>query len=211
MNEDTVEPQEMIEHDNFDDNQVSDEDYQEEESQESESEQEERMVPLSALQKERKKRQEMEYELNYVRQQGQRSVSEPEPEDDTSEYETATRGDLRNVQTEAVRIVEEKLWIKQNPEKHQFVSENLQEFLKQRPNLAGAIQMSSNRFEEAYTLMNALTPKQQQALKTGGIKKVSPNSPNTIPKSASLNGAIDVMNMSDQEFSAWRMQQRRKR
>ncbi len=205
-NEDTVEPQEDQD---VDTNVMVDEMVEEHEPEE--QIQEEKLVPLSALQKERKKRQEMEQELQWERQRSQR-VSAPEPEvEDESRYETATRGDLIQMQNEAVRISDEKHWIRQNPEKHEFVSENLKEFLKQRPNLASAIQDAPNRFEEAYTLMNALTPKQQQALKPVGQKKVAPNSPNAVPKAANLNAAIDVMSMSDQEFSAWRKQQQRRR
>jgi hypothetical protein len=129
-----------------------------------------------------------------------------------SKYETATREDLSKTQAEAVRTVEERLWIRQNPDKFHEVNENLQEFLKQRPNLASAIGSSPNRWEEAYTLMTALSPKQQQQFKKPvPVKKEAPNSPASVPKAASMNEAVDVMNMSDQEFSAWRQAQKKRR
>lgn len=164
-------------------------------------------VPLSALQKERRKRQELELELQWERQRAQKA---PAPvEEDNSRYESATREDLSKAQDEAVRIIEEKLWIKQNPEKYEQINEYLPQFLKQRPNLVSAINSASNRYEEAYTLMDALTPKQQQQMKTAVVqKKVAPNAPSGVPKAASLNQSIDVMSMSDTEFVAWRKTKR---
>jgi len=170
-------------------------------------------VPLSALQKERKKRQELELELQWERQRGQQHAAPaPAPEEDRSKYESATREDVSRSQEEAVRIVEERLWIKSNPEKHAYVDENLQNFLKQRPNLTTAIMSSTNRYEEAYLLMNALTPKQQQQMRAPpSQKRDAPNAPTGVPKAAALNQAVDVMSMSDSEFTAWRQAQKRRR
>jgi len=170
-----------------------------------------KQVPLSALQKERKKRQELELELEWERKRGAQATQQPQQEEDNSKYESATREDLGRAQQESIRIIEEKMWIKQNPEKYEKLNEYLPNFLKQRPNLAHAINTASNRYEEAYTLMDALTPKQQAQLKVAPVKKEAPNSPAGIPKSASLNQAVDVMTMSDTEFSAWRKSQKKRR
>lgn len=169
-------------------------------------------VPLSALQKERKKRQELEQELQWERSRAMQMAPQAPVEEDNSKYESATREDLSKAQLEAVRIVEEKLWIKQNPEKYEKVNEYLPDFLKQRPNLATAIGAASNRYEEAYTLMEALTPKQQAQIKPSVPKKAqAPNAPTSVPKAAALNEAVDVMTMSDAEFSKWRQAQKRRR
>lgn len=169
-----------------------------------------KQVPLSALQKERRKRQELELEIQWERQRNQ-TQQQPAPVENDDKYETATREDLTRSQNEAVRIVEEKLWIKANPEKVEKINDYLPEFLKQRPNLAHAINSATNRYEEAYILMEALTPKQQQQLKTAAIKKDAPGAPSSVPKSASLNQTVDVMSMSDSEFTAWRNSQKRRR
>lgn len=176
-----------------------------------------KQVPLSALQKERQKRYEekarrefLEKELENERQRNTK-VSVP-PEEDNSKYESATREDLIRAQEQAVRAVEERRWIKENPEKFEKVNDNLPQFLKQRPNLASAINYASNRYEEAYALMEALTPKQQQQIKTAASpKKEAPNAPGGVPKAAALNQAVDVMSMSDAEFSAWRHAQKKRR
>jgi hypothetical protein len=172
------------------------------------------MVPLSALQKVREKKKELELELQWERQrnaQAQAAAQQP-PEEDNSRYESATREDLSRSQEEAIRVIEERLWIKTHPEKYEKVNEYLPQFLKQRPNLASAINQASNRYEEAYTLMEALTPKQQQQLaKPTPVKKEAPNSPGGVPKAAALNEAVDLMGMSDSEFAAWRASKKKRR
>jgi hypothetical protein len=182
-----------------------------------ESHSEKTMIPLSVAQKLREKKKELELELQWERQEKQRlqqmsmQYQQKPVEEDTSRYESATREDLSKSQNEIVRIVEEKQWIKNNPEKFERVQELLPKFLKQRPNLASAISEAVNRYEEAYILMEALTPKQQQQISKPVIpKREAPNSPGGVPKAAAMNEAIDVMNMSDSEFSAWRNSKKRR-
>ena len=177
------------------------------------------MVPLSALQKARDKKRELELELQWERQERQRLMQSQQPqkpiEEDNSRYESATREDLSRSQEEAIRVIEERLWVKQNPEKFEMINDQLPTFLKQRPNLALAINQSANRYEEAYTLMTALTPKQQTQLRKDSSppvpKKEAPNAPGGVPKAAALNEAVDVMNMNDKEFAEWRASKRKRR
>lgn len=174
------------------------------------------MIPLSVAQKLREKKKELELELQWERQERQRllqaqSAAKPQ-EEDNSRYESATREDLSRSQEEAIRVIEERMWIKNNPEKYEIVNDQLPQFLKQRPNLASAINLASNRYEEAYVLMNALTPKQKQQLSKEVIpKKEAPNAPGGVPKAAVLNEAVDVMGMNDTEFAAWRTSKKRRR
>lgn len=214
MEEDAVEPQaepieEMIEqampeHDSPDENEQAEKP-------------EKTMIPLSVAQKLREKLKERDLELQWEKQERQRVLQErqsvpPKPqEEDTSRYESATKEDVKTSQEEVMRTIEERLWIKQNPEKYEKVNEYLPKFLKQRPNLASAINQASNRYEEAYTLMEALTPKQQKELRAPAPKKEAPNSPTSVPKAAAMNDAIDLMNMSDSEFSAWRASKKKRR
>ncbi len=168
-------------------------------------------VPLSALQKERRKRQEVEQELRWHKEQMMARKPDPVPEPDESLLESATKEDLGKVKQQVVRDVEERSWIKANPEKVAEINEKLAEFLKQRPNLASAIESATNRYEEAWELMDKLTPKQKAALKTAPAKKDAPGNPAAMPKAAAINQAVDVMNMSDSEFNAWRQSQRKRR
>jgi len=178
----------------------------------------EQQVPLSALQKERKKRQEYEQELKAYRdfQLKQMQMAQQPKEEDPSQYEPITKADYERAKNaeklSIMREVEEKIWIKNNPDKIEEINERLTEFLKQRPNLVAAIESSSNRYEEAWELMDKLSPKQKIALtKPLAEKKSSPGSPAVVSKSASMNQAIDVMNMSDEEFDAWRRSKRKAR
>jgi len=184
-------------------------------AQESSQEREEKQVPLSALQKERKKRQDLELQIEWERQQRQQSYQPQQPqEEDLSRYESATKEDLNRVQHEAIRVVEEKMWVRSNPEKYERLNEQLPEFLKQRPHLAQAINASPNRYEEAYLLMDALSPREQKQLKVAtqaAPKREAPNAPTSIPKAAGINQTVDVMQMSDDEFRAWRSSKKRAR
>lgn len=178
----------------------------------------EKSVPLQSHIKMRKRAQEAEDKAKWLEQQlmnQQRMVSAPPVvEDDSRKYESATKAELDQAQlqtqAQAVQIVEEKLWMKANPEKFQQVVELLPDFLNQRPNLRHAISTASNRYEEAYTLMEALTPKQQAQIKPTITNKqptpkpkAAPGSPNGVGKGAALNETVDVMSMNDKEYTDW--------
>ena len=172
---------------------------------------EEKQVPLSALQKMRKRAQEAEMRAEILEKYQRQQPKQQEPEEDLRRYESATIADLERVQEQSVRIAEERFWIRQNQERYEYVNENLDKFLKQRPNLAHAINSASNRYEEAWTLMEALSPKQRkQMVAPSPVKKEAPNSPSGVPKAAAMNQAVDLMSMSDKEFAEWRSSQKRR-
>ncbi len=175
---------------------------------EQEEPQKKTMIPLSVAQKLREQKRELELELQWEKQRNaqiQQQAQKP-VEEDNSRYESATREEVARSQNETIRAVEERLWIKANPEKFEYINEHLPKFLKQRPNLTTAIELAPNRYEEAFELMDKLTPKQKQQLvkPTQSVKKDTPHSPNAVPKAAALNEAIDVMSMSDSEFMKWK-------
>ena len=168
-------------------------------------------VPLHALQKERKLRQEAQMELKWFKEQQAKAVVPP-PEPDDSRYESVTREDLAKFKEETLRDSEERRWIRENPERYEKVNELLPEFLKRRPNLSTAIAAASNRYEEAWELMDKLSPKEQQKLRSAPTpRKDAPGSPASVPKGAAMSQAVDVMTMNDQEYSAWRAAQKRNR
>jgi len=188
-----------------------------EETESSESEVEETRVPLSALQKERRKRQDAEariqraeIETQYLKEQYSKQPPEV-AEEDYSLEESVTKGDLnattKQTKAEIKREITEDLWVKANAEKAEYVTEHLDNFLAKKPNLTSAIQGANNRYEEAWLLINALSPKQRKEV-TQPRKKVAPNSPSTIPKASSINEVTDVMSMSDEEYRTWRRSKR---
>ena len=218
-----TEPQEQ-EHVEVQETHEADESYDdssyEQESDES-PEVEEKQVPLRAVQKERKKRQEAEalsrqreFEINFMKEQMQKNAA-PQEEDE-SKYESATKAEVRdaNSQTrfETKREFREEMWEESFPERKEYVDENLLNFLKQRPHLKTAIEQSPNRYKEAYELMKALSPKQQERMSEQPKKRApSIGSPNSVPKSAGVNQAVDIMSLADKEFLEWRKGQSKRR
>jgi len=170
----------------------------------------EQNIPLSAHIKERRKRQEAESKRQEAEEKLKFYEEQQKAAEDESKYDSATKEDLSKLQRDTLRLVEETKWAKDNPDKYQKINEELPNFLKRRPNLAQAIDAASNRYEEAWVLMNALSPRQQQQDVNQTKRADSPGSPSGVPKAGALNEAVDLMNMSDDEFNKWRRQQRSK-
>jgi len=173
----------------------------------------EQNVPLSALQKERRKRQDAESELKMYREHQLKQMQGNNPqEEDESQYEPVTKAELSKYKDQMVRDVDEKTWIRQNPEKAEIINEKLAKFLKLRPNLAAAIEAAPNRYEEAWDLLDKLSPKQKAVLNSSqATKKIAPNSPSGIPKAAAINQTVEFSSMTDKEFNAWRDSKRKRR
>lgn len=169
-------------------------------------------VPLSALQKERQKRKEYEERLRYYEElERQKQVQQQQEDEDP--YEPLTKAEFGQSKNEITRGVLETIWVKDNPDKAAEVNEKLDEFLKQRPHLRYALNAVPNRYEEAWNLMEALTPKERKALMSNNEppKKEAPASPSSVPKAAGINQAVDCMEMTDQEFNDWRKSKRQRR
>jgi len=196
--QETVEPEQVVD-------EAASEANAEQPQEAQEASQEETMVPLHAVQKERRRRQEAEQELKAFREQ-QQQAAEP----DESRYESATKEDLGKAKSALKREIQEENWARENPDLYRRINDELPEFLKLRPNLASAIEASSNRYEEAWTLMNALSPKKQQQVAQKS-KPQAPGSPSGVPKAAAMSENVDLMNMSDSEFNSWRQQRRGRR
>jgi|SRR5690606_38842212 len=177
----------------------------EQESAAPQKEEAEETVPLKVLMEQKRKYKELKQELEFYRTQQQQKP----PEEDYSRYESVTREELGKTQFETIRQVREMDWAERNPEKMRIIEQELEDFLKTRPNLAHAIQSSTNRYQEAWDLLSALSPKQREREKEkakalAAPKKEAPMSPGTIPKAAAMNEAVDLMTMSDDDFIKWR-------
>lgn len=185
---------------------------------ERQEERQEEKVPLSALQKERKKRQEWEQRAKLYEQEKAQQLSTPQQsvEEDEDQYEALTKAEYKK-QTQqqknnTIRDVMEALWAKQNPDKVHDVQDRLEELIKTKPHLRLAIEAAPNRYEEAWILLNALTPRQRASLKPSQTqKKPAPGSPTSVPKSAGMNESVNLMTMTDAEFNEWRKSKRRSR
>lgn len=169
---------------------------------------EEKMVPLSALQKERKKKQEIERENRILRDYQLKQAQQQEP--DYSQQEPVNREELASTLQQFAKTTREETWRAQNPDKMEVIEEHLEDLLKQRPHLAAAIKASPNSYEEAWELVKGnIQPKRREA--PPRQERQAPNSPAGVSKSAAMGEAIDVMKMSDAEFNAWRAAKRQHR
>ena len=166
--------------------------------------QKEEHVPLPKYIKERKRRQELEQRVLHLESQKQ-------PADDSSQYESATRADLGHTQNEVIRIVEERQWIRSNPEKYEHLQAHLEDFLEKKPYLADALRNAPNRWEEAYELMSALSNKERKVVKQQEKRREAPNAPTSVPKSSGIKETEDIMRMSDKEYNEWRASKRVRR
>lgn len=169
-------------------------------------EESEKSVPLSALQKERKKRQSLQEKVDYYE-----SLQKQTPqEEDYGKYESVTQEELGQRERKLERKIHEKSWSKEFPDRASYVASELEEFLTKRPNLALAIENSENRLEEAWELMTKLAPSKTKAVQQV-TKRDAPQAPGTVPKAAALNEVVDVMGMSDAEFRDYRNSKRKRR
>ena len=169
---------------------------------------EEKMVPLSSLTKERKKRQEYERENQILREYQLRQAQQQEP--DYSQDEPINKKELQETMIQFAKTTREEAWKSSNPDKLEIIDEHLEDLLKQRPHLAAALHSSPNRYEEAWELLKGYVQPKTTSLPPK--KKVeAPNSPASISKSAAMNEAVDIMKMTDNEFNAWRLAKRKHR
>lgn len=191
---------------------------EQESNHEQESHEEDKKVPLSALQKERRKRQELEIRAQILEEQAQRQANQyqnVQQQDEEDDYDSVTKAEYKRdrnlTKQEIIREVQESSWREQNPDKYEIVNEKLELFLKKRPNLAYAIASSTNRYKEAWDLMNALENRPTKKVAPREPVKQAPGNPTAVPKAAGINQTMDIMRMSDQEFREWRQTQRRRR
>lgn len=170
-----------------------------------EAEEKHETVPLHVHIKERRKRQELEQRIRELEEARQA------PQNDADEYEPVTKRDLESFKKSTLREAKESSWMAEYPERAELVNQQLEEFLRKRPNLAAAIEAAPNRYAEAWELMDKLSPKQKAALRPAPLRKDAPGSPASVPKAAALNETVDLMQMSDAEYMEWRKAQKRKR
>ena len=173
-----------------------------------------KQVPLSALVKERRKRQEVEQENKAYRDLNIKKLREEAaaaPEEEESQYEPVTKADFNKEKFGMMQAIEENQWIKHNPEKAKIVNEKLTDFLNTKPHLKAALNQCVNRYEEAWDWLEKYTEKPKAPVKQSPVRREAPGSPSAVPKGAGLNQSIDLMGMNDKDFNAWRSSQRKRR
>jgi len=113
-----------------------------------------KMVPLQALEAERRKRQDAEAQARLLQDYMDRSkvpVQEPEPEEDAEEL--LNRGQFRQEQQASKREIREEIYKDINPKAMEQINLHLQKIIDKKPWLADSIKGSENRYARAYEIV----------------------------------------------------------
>lgn len=133
------------------------------------------MVPLSALQAERRKRQEeqqMRQEVTarmaVLEQQIMQQKNAAEPEDPEA---LITKGDYREEKAQTKRELREEIYQENNPEKVTEVNKYLKQILEKKPWLASSLEDAPNRYSRAHEIVTDY----KHLVEDIGVKRVTTN------------------------------------
>lgn len=174
--------------------------------------QEEKQVPLKALQAERRKRQDAEYQTQWMQEQLKTAQgAQQKPADDGDEL--LTKSDytrMTGIQlAELKRQTLEETFLQDHPDIVDAVETDLPEILKKKPWLAHAISNSQNRYKTAHEILQDYKPKGENVRKRIQENSEKPGSPTSVGKGGEI--VRDLSKMSRAEFSVYRKELRAKR
>lgn len=180
-----------------------------------EAQERDRMVPLKALEEERRKRQELEYQAQWMQQQLQNSqnvmqTAQAQPEsDDEDEYGR----ELMQRMEHRFRQKQEQKFLQKNPECLDRIQKELAPILQKKPWLAAAINAAENRYEAAMEVINDYAPKRENDTTKRMVDNAEkPRSPaQGAVKGGSVSRLEMMSKMSPGEFGQWRDQLRKQR
>lgn len=153
---------------------------------------EQRMVPLSALEAERRKRQDMEAKAHML-QQHLLEAKQDEPEDDP--HALVEKGAFKQATEETKRQIREEVFLDTHPEAVPNINKYLDKILEKKPWLADSVANAPNRYARATEIINDFKhlveePKKSQAAADAEriVKNANkPGSPVEIAKSANAD------------------------
>ena len=182
------------------------------------------MVPLTALQAERRKRQEeqqMRQEVTarmaLLEQQLQQQRKEAEAPEDPEAL--ITKGDYREEKAQTKRELREEIFQENNPEKVTEITKHLKQILEKKPWLAASLEDAPNRYARAYEIVNdykhmfddpRAAPKVDKKQSPEDAKRMvenskKPGSPVAIGKSAQPDGVSFLKSIQGKkEFREYR-------
>ena len=169
-------------------------------------EQEVKMVPLEALEAERRKRQSAEAERNWANEQAQSRQKQDEPqeeEDDEYTREITQKVELRLHQKQ--RAQSETEWIANNPEAVERMKREWPQLKKRKPYLEQSVDNAPNRYARAWEILQDYTPPPQassEADRRVEENKKVPGNPAGAAKAVTPKNPGE--GMSRAEFSRWR-------
>jgi len=153
------------------------------------------MVPLAALQAERKKRQDLEVRNRVYEEMMAKKPSEPEEEEDPEAL--VTKGSFREEKALTKREILEQVYQDMNPEAVQKINTYLKPILDKKPWLAASVDSAVNRLARASEIvddyMHLLEDKPKQRSGSLDAKRIvensqKPRSPVEVGKSAQPSG-----------------------
>lgn len=183
------------------------------EDQPMEHQEEQKMVPLAALQAERRKRQELETRARVYEELMAKSKDEPEEAEDPEAL--VTKGSFQQEKALTKREILEQVYQDMNPEAVQKINTYLKPILDKKPWLAASIDTAVNRLARANEIVDDYIHLVQEKPKgktqssadaqriVANAKK--PGSPVETGKAAQLSGADFMKSMQGKkEFREYR-------
>ncbi len=159
------------------------------------TEHEQKMVPLAALQAERRKRQELEAKAQVYQDMINSKQQNPEEEDPNALVEKHL---LKETTATTKREILETLYQDMNPEAVQKINKYLGLILEKKPWLASSVDSAQNRYARAHEIVNDYmhlvepkTPAKQSGMSDGQRivqNAQKPRSPTEVGKSARPDG-----------------------
>lgn len=111
-----------------------------------------RMVPLSALEAERRKRQDMEAKAHMLQQHLLEAKQQEQEEDDP--HALVEKGTFKQATEETKRQIREEVYLDTHPEAVQNINKYLDKILEKKPWLADSVANAPNRYARATEIIN---------------------------------------------------------
>lgn len=180
-----------------------------------------KMVPLEALEAERRKRQDLEAH-NRAMQDMMLQKRSPEPiENDEDDEEFITKAEMKRRIKDATfgnkREVLEESFCTSNPQAVEMITAHLENIIKRKPWLAQTIDSAPNRYARAYEIVQDYMPKEKEVTPASRFstpqadaKKIvenaqKPGSPATIAKGSNNSNADYLRSIAGKpEFREYR-------
>lgn len=163
--------------------------------QEEQVQEEQKMVPLAALQAERRKRQDLETRARIYEEMMETKKQEPEEEEDPEAL--VTKGSYREEKALTKREILEQVYQDMNPEAVQKINTYLKPILDKKPWLASTVDNALNRLARANEIvddyMHLVAEKPSRDTKSSDARRIvdnasKPRSPTEVGKSAQPSG-----------------------
>lgn len=158
---------------------------------------EQKMVPLAALQAERRKRQELEARAKVYEELMNKNPQQPEKDEDEDSEALLTKGSFREEKAITKREILEQVYQDMNPEAVQEINMYLKPILDKKPWLAASVDGALNRLARAKEIVDdykhLLSDKPKSKASASDAARIvensqKPRSPVEVGKSAQPSG-----------------------